>query len=313
MKILPSKRAHLYVLERSRVYVRDGRVEYTSDEGREPKSFNVPIANTSFVLLGPGSSLTNEAARMLKADGVCIGFCGSGGTPLLSGDEHPSFLMPADEYRDPSYLHRWIGIWSNANARLAAAKRLMLLRADEIERCWSRLKVDGPLPNPPGSGIRAFQRGVQSATEVQQLLGHEGSLTVVLYKAAAISAGATGFERRPRQQGPLTDPNRLLDHGNYLAYGLAGVVLWTLGIPASLAVAHGKTRKGGLVFDLADVVKDAIILPLAFNVASRAATEGLTETDFRSTCIEAFDDLGVLDTLFSALQSALEDGETCLL
>jgi hypothetical protein len=52
---------------------------------------------------------------------------------------------------------------------------------------------------------------------------------------------------------------------------------------------------------------------LAFNVASRAAKEGLTETDFRSTCIEAFDDLGALDTLFSALQSALEDGETCLL
>ena len=131
MKILPSKRAHLYVLERSRLYVRDGRVEYTSDEGREPKSFNIPIANTSFVLLGPGSSLTNEAARMLKTDGVCVGFCGSGGTPLLSGDEHPSFLMPADEYRDPSYLHRWIGIWSNANSRLATAKRLMLLRADE--------------------------------------------------------------------------------------------------------------------------------------------------------------------------------------
>lgn len=311
MKILPSKRAHLYVLERSRVYVRDGRVEYTSDEGREPRSFNIPIANTSFVLLGPGSSLTNEAARMLKADGVCIGFCGSGCTPLLSGDEHPSFVMPADEYRDPSYLHRWIRIWSNENARLAAAKQLMFLRAEQLDRCWSNLKIDGPWPNPPGSAIRAFERGVQSATTTQQLLGHEGNLTKELYKAAASSAGVPDFERRPRE-GPPSDPNRLLDQGNYLAYGLAGVTLWTLGIPASLAVVHGKTRKGALVFDLADVIKDAIILPLAFNVASRAAKEGLTETDFRSSCIVAFDDLGALDTLFSAVGSALEDGEACL-
>src|SRR4051794_39053124 len=57
--------------------------------------------------------------------------------------------------------------------------------------------------------------------------------------------------------------NAAIDHGNYLAYGLAGVVLWSLGVPASLAALHGKTRAGGLVFDLADTLKDPFVLPIA--------------------------------------------------
>src|SRR5256885_6518537 len=55
--------------------------------------------------------------------------------------------------------------------------------------------------------------------------------------------------------------NRYLDHGNYLAYGLGATATWVLGLPHGLAVLHGKTRRGGLVFDAADLVKDAAILP----------------------------------------------------
>ncbi len=54
------------------------------------------------------------------------------------------------------------------------------------------------------------------------------------------------------------------NHGNYLTYGLAATTLWVLGIPHGFAVIHGKTRRGALVFDVADLIKDAIVLPLAF-------------------------------------------------
>jgi hypothetical protein len=54
------------------------------------------------------------------------------------------------------------------------------------------------------------------------------------------------------------------DHGNYLAYGLGATATWVLGLPHGLAVLHGKTRRGGLVFDVADLVKDALVLPQAF-------------------------------------------------
>ena len=312
MRLLPSQRAHLYVLERARVVVRDDRVEYVSAEGREPKAFNIPVANTSFLLLGPGCSISSEAVRRLKDEGVCLGFCGSGGTPLLAADDAPQFLMPADEYRDPTFLHRWMRIWLDPAARLASAKSFMNSRASNIDSIWPKMNLPGPVPDPPESSLRGFHRQVISASDVATLLGCEGNLTRELYAAAARACGFDNFERVRRNPKNAGDPNRLLDNGNYLAYGLASVVLWTYGIPSSLSVVHGKTRRGGLVFDLADVVKDAIILPAAFNVASRAANESLSETDFRSTCIALFDDYKVLPKLFDAFTSAIDAGETCL-
>jgi CRISPR-associated protein Cas1 len=67
-----------------------------------------------------------------------------------------------------------------------------------------------------------------------------------------------------------------LNHGNYLAYGLAATTLWVLGISHSFAVMHGKTRRGALVFDVADLIKDAVVLPWAFICAK----EGMLSKSF---------------------------------
>ncbi|MFT8597661.1 type I-F CRISPR-associated endonuclease Cas1f [Acetobacter orientalis] len=90
------------------------------------------------------------------------------------------------------------------------------------------------------------------------------------------------FTRAKRGSG-IDPANRFLDHGNYLAYGLGATTAWVLGLPHGLAVLHGKTRRGGLVFDIADLVKDATILPQAF----LSAMQGDEEQVFRRQCIEA--------------------------
>lgn len=83
--ILHSKRANLYYLEYCRVLVNGGRVEYVTDEGKESLYWNIPIANTTCILLGTGTSITQAAMRELAKAGVLVGFCG-GGAPL--------FLLP---------------------------------------------------------------------------------------------------------------------------------------------------------------------------------------------------------------------------
>lgn len=310
MKLLPSQRGHLYVLERARIYQRDGRVEYASDEGRGPRGFNIPVANTCFVLLGPGSSITTEAVRQLKQEGVCVGFCGSGGTPLLAADDaYPDLLLPADEYRDPRPLQRWIELWRCPARRLAAAKALAEARLEAIGEIWPKLDAR-PAFDPPGRRLEQARRSFERARTTEELLGVEGSLTKDLYHHCARIAGIRNFERKQqaRDRGSdMTDPNRLLDRGNYLAYGLATVVCWTLGLPASLAVIHGRTRRGGLVFDVADVVKDAVILPLAFATAVRAVTEPVIDVDFRAACLAAFVDRGALPAMFKAVEQAMDE------
>lgn len=56
--ILHSKRANIYYLEKCRVQVNGGRVEYATSEGKESYYWNIPIANTTALMLGMGTSVT---------------------------------------------------------------------------------------------------------------------------------------------------------------------------------------------------------------------------------------------------------------
>src|SRR5690606_40142908 len=67
------------------------------------------IANTTTVLLGTGTSITQAAMRELAKAGVLVGFCGGGGTPLFAANEvdvEVAWLTPQSEYRPTEYLQR---------------------------------------------------------------------------------------------------------------------------------------------------------------------------------------------------------------
>ena len=53
--ILFSKRANIYYLEKCRVMQKDGRVLYLSEGKKENQYWNIPIANTTVILLGTGN------------------------------------------------------------------------------------------------------------------------------------------------------------------------------------------------------------------------------------------------------------------
>ncbi len=74
--ILHSKRANIYYLQYCRVLVNGGRVEYVTDEGKDSLYWNIPIANTTVVMLGTGTSITQAAMREFARAGVLVGFCG---------------------------------------------------------------------------------------------------------------------------------------------------------------------------------------------------------------------------------------------
>jgi hypothetical protein len=56
--ILHSKRANVYYLEHCRVMQKDGRVLYLTEGKDENYYWNIPIANTTVILLGTGTSIT---------------------------------------------------------------------------------------------------------------------------------------------------------------------------------------------------------------------------------------------------------------
>lgn len=313
--ILHSKRANLYYLQHCRVLVNGGRVEYVTNEGSRSRYWNIPIANTTCMLLGTGTSITQAAMRELAKAGVLVGFCGGGGTPLFSAmemDVEVAWLSPQSEYRPTEYLQHWVRFWFDDERRLGAAKRIQQARLEQLEKQWldSRHLRDSGFHVDAGqlSGLLdGARREVDQAHTVTQLLTSEGRLTKALFKLAARTVSYEDFTRVKRGKG--TDPaNRFLDHGNYLAYGLGATACWVLGLPHGLAVLHGKTRRGGLVFDAADLIKDAIILPQAFI----SAMAGDDEQTFRQACIEQLTRSEALDFIIDSLQQiALREAELC--
>ena len=123
----------------------------------------------------------------------------------------------------------------------------------------------------------------------------EAQLTKNLYK---IAASRTNQKKFSRNYDSTDLANSFLNHGNYLAYGLAASTLWVLGIPHGFAVMHGKTRRGALVFDVADLVKDALILPWAFICAK----EKTGEQEFRQQCLQKFIEHKALDFMFEQVK-----------
>ena len=309
--ILHSKRANLYYLEHCRVLVNGGRVEYVTDEGRRQLYWNIPIANTTVVLLGTGTSVTQAAMRELAKAGVMVGFCGGGGTPLFSGSEAEiaaEWCSPQSEYRPTAYLQHWVSFWFDDDKRLRAARLIQRTRISCIRKEWQgrRLRDSGFEPDAVRLDsllLRAEER-IERANDVNVLLTDEARLTKELFKLAAQTMDYGEFKRAKRGSG--TDPaNGLLDHGNYLAYGLGAAATWVLGLPHGLAVLHGKTRRGGLVFDAADLVKDAMVLPQAF----LSATAGHEKQEFRQICIDTLTDGRALDLMIETLQEiAMELG-----
>ena len=309
--ILHSKRANIYYLQHCRVLVNGGRVEYVTEAGKQSLYWNIPIANTTTVLLGTGTSITQAAMRELAKAGVLVGFCGGGGTPLFSANEmdvEVAWFSPQSEYRPTEYLQAWVKFWFDDEHRLNAAKALQRARIARLRDEWTHrhlrdagFPVDAArLSELAGRSLRQ----IELAQDTTGLLTEEARLTKALFKLAVDTVGYGDFSRAKRGSG--TDPaNRFLDHGNYLAYGLGATAAWVLGLPHGLAVLHGKTRRGGLVFDVADLVKDASVLPQAFLSAMR----GDDEQQFRRNCIESLTRSESLDFMIDTLKAvALETG-----
>lgn len=302
--ILHSKRANLYYLQHCRVLVNGGRVEYVTDEGQRSRYWNIPIANTTTLLLGTGTSITQAAMRELAKAGVMVGFCGGGGTPLFCANEmdvEVAWFAPQSEYRPTEYLQRWVSFWFDDAARLDAARHFQLARLSRIRTLWkTRALREAGFAIDTARLDQLLDRSqhlIPGLPDNTALLTEEARLSKALFKLACDASGYGEFTRAKRGTG--SDPaNRFLDHGNYLAYGLAASATWVLGIPHGLAVLHGKTRRGGLVFDVADLVKDASILPQAFVSAVR----GDEEQEFRQACIDSLTRSEALDFMIETLQ-----------
>ena len=298
--VMLSKRANVFYLEHVRVMQKNERVVYLTEAVNGIQQFvSIPDKNTTFILLGKGTSITDSAVRKLAESNVVIGFCGSGGSPLFA-DIDIAFLTPQDEYRPTEYGQKWFEIWSNEKLRINLAKHFLIYRGQKASEWYAN--------NNKNINQEIFNKLIYNTKitdNIPYLCIVEAHYVKSLDSELAKDVGIrfTREQAVKKSENPAQKANSFLDHGNYIAYGYASVALHGLGIPYFLPILHGKTRRGALVFDVADLFKDYLVMPLAFEMSIRNAKD----TEFRAKIIDSAQNLELLDDVMTFLKTAIEN------
>jgi CRISPR-associated protein Cas1 len=217
-------------LERCTVH-RDGNALTATDERGV---IHVPAATIGAVLLGPGTRVTHQA-MMLLAD--------SGATSVWVGEHGVRY-----------YAH---------GRTLTSSSRLLEAQARLVTNQSSRLRVarDMYAMRFPGEDV--------SGLTMQQLRGREGARVRNAYRAEADRAGIE-WKRRDYNPDEFDDAdavNRALSAATACLYGIVHAVIVAIGASPALGFVHtGNARS--FVFDVADLYKAEIAIPVAFEVAA---------------------------------------------
>lgn len=297
-RLLVTDREGALYLERARIHVEGDRVVYHITDDEHRREYNIPHVNLAVLFIGQGTSISQSALRLLGEEGVHLAVTGSGGTPVHMG--------ALTTYTSTRHFREMLPIYLDPQRSLLAAKAVMRDRTARMKRIggigclkWLKARDVSVLSRV----CSRFEANLDDCKDVTQLLGFEGNFSKACYaefssisglsKSHSFRREAGGGEPARGEVDPIRQVNRLIDHGNYLCYGMAGAALWALGVPPHLSIFHGKTRAGGLVFDLADSFKDAFVLPIAFSLA-REKDPKEAERSFRGRLINAFDDREIL-------------------
>ncbi len=229
------------------LYIDIARVEQTEtgvcaviepEEGRVQRTY-LPTAALACVLLGPGTSITQRALSTLMRHGTTVIATGSGGVRCYGA------LQPTD--RTTEWLERQVRAWSDPTARLDVARRMYELR---------------------------FQEDIAPGTPLERMRGIEGQRMKALYRALAQRHGLKPFKRSydPDDWDGQDPVNLALSAASAAFYGIAHAVIAHLGCSPALGFVHSGKQQS-LVYDMADLYKAEVTVPLAFSLARSANPE----------------------------------------
>ena len=290
--MLPSHKNQIHYLEHTKIVKIDEKIAYTRDIKSKEFYFSIPYANTSVILLGPGTSITQSAIHHLASEGVMVGFTGGDGFPIFAGS--------LSEYRPTEYCQKWIKKWDDYSWRIKIAKQFQIKRVVLVNQYWSKIVDDySDIEKEVNEVGEKFIKGLEIAQTKESILGYEANYAKSLYRILANHYNIK-FKRQPQSKSSTV--NELIDSHNYYAYGIAAGSLWVLGIPHAFPVLHGDTRRGALVFDVADIIKDAFLLPVAF----RSAYNNIEKNQHKKECVKILNLTQSMSILFEEIKKAIE-------
>ena len=208
----------------------DGAITVTDENG----VIHIPAAAISVLLLGPGTRVTHRAMELMGDTGVGVVWVG----------EH--------------------GVRYYAHGRpLSTRSNLLLRQAELVSNTRKHLEVARKMYQ-----LRFPDEDVSKLT-MQQLRGREGSRVRKAYRLASQRTGVkwNGREYHPEDFQASDKVNQALSAGHACLYGLAHAVIVSLGCAPGLGFVH-VGHECSFVYDIADLYKVEVTVPIAFEVAA---------------------------------------------
>ncbi|MFC8201873.1 type I-E CRISPR-associated endonuclease Cas1e [Streptomyces sp. NPDC057298] len=224
------------------------RAEVTSEQ-RGTETVYLPTAALSCVLLGPGTSITARALATLTRHGTTVVITGSGGVRTYAAALPDSLTT--------TWLERQTKGWADDNRRLAVATAMYEKRF--------------------GAGT------VTSGTSLAQLRGLEGQRVKAHYRLLAQQYRLGRFRRAydPASWDTQDPVNLALSSANTCLYGIVHAAILALGCSPALGYVHSGNQQA-FVYDIADLYKAELTIPLAFSLHNSANPEAEARRSFRN-------------------------------
>ncbi|WP_240096618.1 type I-E CRISPR-associated endonuclease Cas1e [Thermomonas flagellata] len=239
-RIPHADRHGLLWLEYGRLSVEDGTLRFVAakSETLDAGDYAIPYQAVSMILLGPGTSLTQDVLRLCARHGTLIAAVGEGGVK--------SYTAPPMGQGRSDVARRHAERWADAKLRLDTARRLYAWRFGRV------------LPH----------------RDIETLRGIEGARMKESYKLVAQRFGIPWQGRRYDRDNPNSaDPaNQAINHAATFVEAAADIAVAAVGALPPLGFIH-EDSSNAFTLDVADLYRVDITLPLAFG-AVRALADG---------------------------------------
>ena len=238
-RIPHADRHGLLWLSRGNLTVRDGTLRFDrqgvpdADSPLESGEYGIPFQSLSMILLGPGSTVSHDALRLMARHGAALVAVGEDGVRCYTAPP----IMPDTS----DVARRQMRAWADQlGSRITIAKKMYALRLGEV------------LPQQDLNALR----------------GVEGARMKRTYQLLAQRYGIDWRRRRYDRSDPLWAdlPNQAINHASVAVTSAAVVAVTAVGAIPQLGFIHEHSGEA-FALDIADLFRDTILLPAAFQSA----------------------------------------------
>jgi len=233
---LPHADRHgLLWLDRGQLSVEDGCLRFVAAGSATVPAgdYLVPHQAVSLVLLGPGSSVTHDALRLLARHNTGLAAIGEDGVRFYTAQP----LLPDHSATGRAQARAWADA---TGARMGVARRMYARRLGEV------------LPH----------------RDIAVLRGIEGARVKEIYRLTAERVGLRWTGRRYDRTDPMSADlaNQALNHAASAVEAAAAIAVAATATIPQLGFIHEDSGQSW-VLDVADLARDQITVPCAFKAA----------------------------------------------